>query len=740
MAGTIKRSIALLGSASALALLSTSTFSPAHAQVTYLDPITIIASKSEEYAIDALAPVSTVRLDQINQILPSRASQLFITTPGVTFQDRADEPSGSINIRGLQDFGRVAVLIDGARQNSQRTGHFANGMFYLDPEMIGGVDVVRGPTANIYGSGAIGGVVAFRTKEASDILKPNQLWAVETNLGAGSNTGYGQISTFAASRTANGDVIAGISHRDQSNYKDGSGVLVQNSWQQVTSGLLKANFMPADGHKITIGGLFNDSQYNFGQPPRPPLGGTSIYATETQNFTVNARWRYDKPEDRLFNFDGNIYWNRTDTNQLKIAHTTTTNSAYCGGIAPGNNITGCIGDRRGFLLDTLGFDLNNTSRFEFAGWKHAITIGGDFFTDQVSTFDPRGTGDLTTPGGHRNVFGGFLQWKGTYGGLLEFIAAGRYDQYQFSAGGVENDKSRFSPKITVGLFPAQSVTPYGSYAEGYRSPTLTESLVIGAHPTGGGPGAFVCPDGNPGFFCFAQNLNLRPEVGKNKEIGINFKFDNVFQRGDAFRAKVNVFRNDVEDFIELTGYGAFSAVYQTFNFYQYQNISSARIEGVEIESTYDAGNWFAGLSGQHQKGRNQTTNVGLVNVQPDKIVTTFGVRLLDRRLTAMVRWAAVAAQNDLPVNYLATESYNLVNLHVAYKMTDTATLSFNVDNLLNEFYHQYPVVRSTPTDGQNDSLWASAAQGITFKAALKVRFGDGENAFTPAALAAVTPR
>ena len=57
-----------------------------------------------------------------------------------------------------------------------------------------------------------------------------------------------------------------------------------------------------------------------------------------------------------------------------------------------------------------------------------------------------------------------------------------------------------------------------SYAEGYRSPTLTETLVVGAHPTGGGPGAFVCPDGNSGFFCFQQNFNLRPEVGKNKEI------------------------------------------------------------------------------------------------------------------------------------------------------------------------------------------------------------------------------
>lgn len=736
MVGTTKRGAALLGSVSALALLSSTLLSPAFAQVTVLDAITIIATKTEELAINALAPVSVVRADQIELIQPKRISEIFIATPGVTFQDRADEPAGAINIRGLQDFGRVAVLIDGARQNAQRTGHFANGFFYLDKEMIAGVDVVRGPTANIYGTGAIGGVVAFRTKEASDILAPNQRWAVETNIVAGSNTGSGQISAFAAARQQNADFIIGISHRDQSNYKDGNKFLIANSWQQVTSGLIKTNLMPADGHKITLGGLFYFSEYNFGQPPRPPAGGTSIYATDTQNMTVNARWRYEKPEDRLFNIDANVYWNRTDTNQLKIAHTTTTNSAYCGGIAPGNNITGCVGDNRNFLLDTIGFDINNTSRFEFAGWQNAITIGGDFFTDSVETTDPRGTGDLTTPGGRRSVFGAFVQWKADYSNLLQVIAAGRYDAYHFNAGGFENDQSRFSPKFTIGLWPNSQITPYVSYAEGYRSPTLTETLVVGAHPTGGGPGAFVCPDGNPGFFCFQQNFNLRPEVGKNKEIGVNFKFDNVYRPGDAFRAKLNVFRNDISDFIELTGTGGFNVIYQTFNFYQYQNISDARIQGVEFESTYDTGDWFAGLAGQHQRGKNTATNIGLANIQPDKIVSTFGVRLLDRRLTAMVRWAAVAAQTDLPANFTPTESYNLVNLYIGYKLSEMATLSFSVDNLLNEFYHQYPVVRTTPTDNQNDSLWASAAPGITFKGALKVRFGDGVNAISPALLAA----
>ncbi len=97
----------------------------------------------------------------------------------------------SVNIRGLQDFGRVAVVVDGARQNYQRSGHNANGSFFLDPELIGGIDVVRGPTANIYGSGAIGGVASFRTKDIEDVVRPGERWGIDIAGMGGSNQARG---------------------------------------------------------------------------------------------------------------------------------------------------------------------------------------------------------------------------------------------------------------------------------------------------------------------------------------------------------------------------------------------------------------------------------------------------------------------------------------------------------------------------------------------------------------------
>ncbi len=97
------------------------------------------------------------------------------------------------------------------------------------------------------------------------------------------------------------------------------------------------------------------------------------------------------------------------------------------------------------------------------------------------------------------------------------------------------------------------------------------------------------------LFCFLPNPNLRAEVGKNKEVGINLKYNDVFTAGDSFRAKFNFFRNDVDDYIDLVALDAtFSsttvpswgvpAPVLNSHFYQYQNIANAKIEGFEAET------------------------------------------------------------------------------------------------------------------------------------------------------------
>ena len=211
----------------------------------------------------------------------------------------------SINIRGLQDFGRVAVVVDGARQNYQRTGHNANGSFFLDPELVGGVDVVRGPTANIYGSGAIGGVVSFRTKDINDVVRPGERWGVDMTGSYGTNNGRGLGSIFGGVRVnPNVDIFGGAVYRTQGNYKDGNGTEIGNTGNELAGGLMKLTVRPAEGHEIKLGGVFQDYQYSDrpAEPRRRPRRrrrwrrsrASSVYASDAKNYTGTLTWKYSQ--------------------------------------------------------------------------------------------------------------------------------------------------------------------------------------------------------------------------------------------------------------------------------------------------------------------------------------------------------------------------------------------------------------------------------------------------------------
>ena len=89
-------------------------------------------------------------------------------------------------------------------------------------------------------------------------------------------------------------------------------------------------------------------------------------------------------------------------------------------------------------------------------------------------------------------------------------------------------------------------------------------------------------------FTFLPNPALLPEVGRNKEFGVNLRYDNVLRPNDAFRAKFNVFQNDIDNYINLKFLGPTQGVggqrclnFVVFFCEQYQNIPSARIEGLD---------------------------------------------------------------------------------------------------------------------------------------------------------------
>ena len=592
------------------------------------DPVSSAATINPEPVINTLAAVSVVRQEQITQAMPARVSDIFNGMPSVWFSDRPDDPGSSINVRGLQDFGRVATLVDGALQDFQRSGHFANGQFYLDPELLAGADVVRGPVANIYGSGAIGGVASLRTKDLDDILLPGETQAIQSHATFGTNGDQWLASTFGGARGPLGDIFVGGVYRDSGNFTSGAGNLtslqcvsncagypttvvpgssvVPYTGNQAKSGIVKMTARPGEGQEIKLTAITYNTSYDFGDTTGAgtTVPGIGVYGENISNQTVTAQYRFKSPETTLFDLKTDVYWNQTDAREtVKIPY-----------VQDGIDFSGPPGTSTNYLLNTTGTRVNNTSRFDTGPFLQTVTYGGDFNNDRINVGTSCGADQLIngacdvnlTPNGQRNTYGGFIQWKTNYSTWFEMINALRYDGFDLNGDGSNESGQHLSPKTTLGITPIQGLTPYFTYAEGYRAPSVTEAFVSGFHPGG--------------FFYFEPNPNLQPEIGKTKEIGLNIKYDDVWSPGDKVRAKVNAFRNDITNYIDMVP--AFVDFTGTLpppapcvptplgytDCFQYQNIGNAVIQGIELEAVYDAGRWFAGVSGQHLIGQSVSTN------------------------------------------------------------------------------------------------------------------------------------
>ena len=639
------------------AMIAVCLFTAAHAQdarqqsvVTTLDEIVVNTSKGEGAAIDEMASISVVGEQTKKETGANTVRELLRGVPGASVEMTPGDTAASINIRGLEGYGRVAVTVDGARQNYQQSSHgLTNGSFIVEPEFLQDVTVIKGPSANAYGSGAIGGVVGFRTKSPSHFLKSDETWASETMLRYNTNKGWAAGETAAARVNDAFSILGSLVFRDNDEYKDGDGNKIENSDSQVVRGMAKADIQLSEEQRLLLGYIHNHDETTSS-------AGTYGNVADTNNLT--AEYSYASLDNDLIDLRINGYWTNTDLEQEYLS----SSSSY-------------YGQSRTFSIDTIGADIVNSSRFATGGFDHKLTYGVDGYRDEVDNSDPAYSGgDGATPSGQRNVYGGFLQDSIAFGDWLEVNGGLRYDAFNLKGNGVDNSGSHLSPKVTVGVSPFSGkalggLQIYGSYAEAYRAPALTETLVSWSHM---------------GMFEMVPNANLKPETSRNYEAGINYSADSLFTGSDGLRLKAAIFQNNVSDYIEQIGIGTPAAPYYIYPEYQYQNIKSARIEGFELEATYDAGWFYAGLSGSIQKGYNETDGGLLDSVPANKFVTNIGFRALDDKAKFGAQWETYKAQEDT-----SADDYDFVNLFASYEPREGTTLSVNVDNLFDETYKPY---------------------------------------------------
>ena len=157
-------------------------------------------------------------------------------------------------IRGLAR-GRTLILIDGARVSAERrVGPSAT---FLDPSLVEGVDVARGPGSVAYGSDAFGGVISVRTRRVA----PGSPWAAQLSgtLGAGIPERRGSVE-ISKGLDEGGFLIAAHA-READDWDSPTGEIFN-------SGYSDRGFLVRGEHKLGTGILSLGWQSDFAVPAR----------------------------------------------------------------------------------------------------------------------------------------------------------------------------------------------------------------------------------------------------------------------------------------------------------------------------------------------------------------------------------------------------------------------------------------------------------------------------------------
>ncbi len=684
---------------------------PSPTRLALVETVTVTATRNPTSTMDYPGMVDVLGPDEIAASIPSTISDLVDNMPNVQFVGGPRRTGESPNIRGLggQD---VLILVDGVRQ-SWTSGH--DGRFFLDPALLASVEVVRGPASALYGSGALGGVLAFRTADASDLLAPGETAGARVAFGyqdvndefLRAATGYTHVGNF--------DFVGSIGERSSGDIKLGSGASLAAD-DDIVTGFAKAGYDFGDGltAKVTYQGFKNDA----------------VEPDDGQGLTTGA------PVDKTIisqQISGEIDWKPAAAGFVDLHLTPYHVQSSVQEVDPAT-LERTLRD-----IKTDGFSADNRTPFAFGNVSGLVTVGGEWYQDDQVGRDTLGAGGVRSgvPNGKDSFWGLFAQVEANVDrplgapGKLTLIPALRYDSYSTSStGNPDTSRTAVSPKFAATYAPVDWLFVFGNVGKAFRAPGINELYLTGQHftvPHPILPGVSVANN-------FVPNPNLRPETSKYWEAGAGLAFDNLLAQGDALRVKASYWKQSVDDYINLSVFvpptfytdGCFTPP----TFLADCNVGSttavnvdAELEGTELEALYDTSRIRLQLDYGHVEGHERGTAFDLASLMPD-IVTAIGtvkIPEIDSSVNARLQFAGDFDKSYDPAgNDPSTETrkgYTLLDLYATWAPGDATfdgrlrglRIDAGVDNVTDADYTPYQAGVSAP--GRNFKVLASYTLG-----------------------------
>lgn len=444
------------------------------------------------------------------------------------------------SIRGVSRQ-RVMTLVSGMRiVGERRAGVSAS---FVDPLLMGAVDVIRGPSSTFWGSGALGGVVQLFPREFSG-------WSVDTGYVA-----QGDERFLAAGWGENGWSL-GLAHRAAHNAEAPNGEELNTRFQQTSGTLSKA---------------WGEGRYRYEIQAIASLGrdigkSNTDYPEEVATYPEEQHLlvRFGLRSESKWSLDAWVHPNSLDTRVVDDnAQSNLTNEAF-----------------------DLGF--NWQRQFTFGGSSSA-RFGLDYYgrrsvnaVETTTLFGPQESDQQALGLTQQTLDDGGQDEAGLYGaaewnvGKVVIMAGARFAWQQ------QKNADRQSTDDTAITGFAGLVAPLGAGFEvvanagtGLRFPSLSERYFSGV--TGRG---FV--EGNPA---------LEPERSLNVDAGLRWYGSKLFVAG-------YVFNNDISDYVER--------VELAEDLLTFVNLTKGTIRGVELDAAYQlAADWSLTFGGHDIRGESE---------------------------------------------------------------------------------------------------------------------------------------
>lgn len=682
-----------------------------------LETVTVYARRDTPIT-EVAATVTVVDQARIEALQAGDVQELVRYEPGLVVRnDPFRFGLDTISIRGLGG-NRVAVEVDGipAAGGFAVGSHGDTGRAFVDPAFLQRVEFLRGPASSLYGSDAIGGIVAMTTLEPADVLHAGGAPRAVARTAAGytgDDAGW-HASALAAGELGSGEWLLGYVRRTGHEVETATNEIEPDPRDYTSDSVLVKYVMPGvGGGALTLAFEGNevrqttsvDAFLGVGRFPNTTLleGDDRL---ERQRFGLQqavgaaGRW-FDSADARL-------YWQatRTDQDTYEVRRT----------VPPR---TPAVEIDRSFSYDetTLGFEFVARRGFDTVRTSHALVYGVEATRSRLEELregaqTSLATGDVThtiagevfpmrdLPLSDVTEVGVFAQddirlgasgWSLNPGFRVDYYRLDptadriyREDNPTHAPVGVEN--LSFAPKLGATYRITETVSAFAQYARGFRSPP-PEDVNIGLD--------------FPLFKVRAlPNPDLEPESSDGYEFGVRVT-------GGAVGLTASVFRTDYDDFIEskvnlgvdpTTGYTLF----------QSRNVAEARIEGVEITATLDAGElvsslrgWSARLAGSWTRGEDRTRDQPLNSIDPPRAVLGARYEPSSQRWAAELVLTAVEAKTDVapsePEAY-RTDGYATLDLLGQWRMTERLRLDVGLFNLTDAEYVEWADVRGRTID------------------------------------------